>query len=110
MLKLTKNINSKNQKATDVIVSNLVELCNTYENKKRLFLKKWYYFFKFKILNKIDRIITKRNKSINTMQKEKFDYLKKEELEEKLNSWYEILSIEKILVEEVEKDTFLLKK
>lgn len=110
LLKLTKNINSKNQKATDVIVSNLVELCNTYENKKRLFLKKWYYYLKFKILNKIGRIMIKSNASINTMRKKKFNYLKKEELEEKLNSWYELLPTEKILVEELEKDTFLLKK
>ena len=44
------------------------------------------------------------------MRKEKFPYLKKEEIEDRLTTWYELLSIKKIIVKELEKDTFLLKK
>ena len=36
--------------------------------------------------------------------------LKKEEIEDRLTTWYELLSIKKIIVKELEKDTFLLKK
>ena len=39
LLELTNNINIEKEKAADVIVSNLVKLCQSIKNKKPMFLK-----------------------------------------------------------------------
>ena len=111
LLELTNNINIEKEKAADVIVLNLVKLCQSIKNKKPMFLKKKYYLGKVRILNLIERIMQRKNNSLLTMRKAKFAYLKKEELEERLNIWYNHLLIkDDIEVNELNSDIFLLKK
>ena len=110
LLKLTNNINNKNKKAVDVIVLNLVKLCQGINNKKPMLLKQLYYLGKIRILNFVERVIYRKKKSLSNMRKEKFPYLIRQELDERLNIWKELLSVQKITVKELEKDTFLLKK
>ena len=102
--------------ATNEIVKNIENLCKEIETPSNSALKKTYYLTKFKLENFIDRLKNKiRNKKINidfnTNQKSKFSHLYKEEIEERLNIWYDHFSIKKTFsINKLESDTFLLKK
>ena len=109
LLDLTNNIGQGRKMSTDIIISSLKKLCNDFDIVKPMIFKRNYYLFKIKFQSLLNKIFSKKKLS-SSIQNFKFPYLKKEELEERLNIWYELLSIEKITVKELEKDTFLLKK
>ena len=78
--------------------------------------KKTYYLAKFKLENFIERLKSKiqtKNKhsiDININQKSKFSHLYKEEIQERLNIWYDHFSIKKrFSINKLESNTFLLK-
>ena len=101
--------------ATDEIILNLEELCNSWQNTKVMFFKRRYYLINFNFINLIKRIknkiklLTINKKNIKSLANSKFPYLNFSEVEQRLDIWYGIFSIEKkFKLKELEKETFLI--
>jgi len=102
--------------ATNEITKSIEKLCNDLDEPNYMQYKKTYYLAKFKLENFIERLKSKiqtKNKhsiDININQKSKFSHLYKEEIQERLNIWYDHFSIKKrFSINKLESNTFLLK-
>lgn len=105
------------KKASSEIIANVEELCETWNSTRVSLLKQRYYLLSFRFTNLIKRI--KENiqnepvdkKNIKNLANSKFPYLKKSEVVDRLNIWYNHLDIkEKFDVNDLANDAYLIKQ
>ena len=105
------------KKASSEIVANIEELCETWNNTRVSLLKQRYYLLSFRFMNLIKRIKeniqneTVDKKNIKNLANSKFPYLKRSEVVDRLNIWYNHFAIkEKFDVNDLANDAYLIKR
>ncbi len=101
---------------TSKIVKNIEELCKNWVNLEYNPLKRFFYLTRIifknlvaRIKNKIKSILLKNN-NINKRKISKFSSLNKDQIEKRLEIWYDILRIKrKFKIEQLGKNTFIIK-